>query len=476
MKGKRVLKKLIAFLLISCVLAVIAGGAYYIYTNNRTLTFQSSTIEESYSFQKKPYCGLYGLVRYTLSDTEPSKKQVDTEIELIDEDSTMVLMEIVLSNYLTCDISEQALQNLENAIIEWADNGYQVILRVTYDFSSPSQAIEPPDIQIILNHIKQIAPIVNDHKNSIYMMQGLFAGLWGEMHSSDYIGDGTSLHLLADTLNQSIDSSVFLTVRTPQFWRIITKSDEPLTESDAYNGSYESRLGLYNDGMLGSESDYGTYNENSSLKNIENHKGQGTREEEITFQNQLCLFVPNGGEVIHDNPYNDIENAVTDLNRMHVSYLNSGYDYVVMNKWKTSEYQGTNGYYYIADRLGYRYVLKGADVTEFSGLKHKSTISVTLENTGFAPAYKRFKPSILFVNSETKEVTSYEFKADSRTWYPGEPVTISMSKDFSFFEDGTYEMYFCLKDSENNYEIPCANDASYDQKLCGYYLGQICLE
>lgn len=476
MKGKRVLKKLIVFLVISCVLAGIAGGAYYLYSNQRTLTFEPAVIEESDSFQKKPYCGFYGLVRYRLSDLEPSDEQLVEEIKDIDKDATMVLMEIELSNYVSSDISERALLNFENAVAKWSANGYQIILRATYDFQGHPKAEEPTDIGLIKRHIHQIAPVVNNHKDTIYMVQGVFAGLWGEMHSSKYIEEESLFYELADTMNESIDPSVFLVVRTPQFWRMIAASDDPLTADKAYNGSLSSRLGLYNDGMLGSISDFGTYNEESSLTDLKDHKGQGNRSEEIAFQNQLCLFVPNGGEVINDNPYNDIENAVTDLEQMHVSYLNSGYDLSVMEKWKNSEYQGTNGYYYIADRLGYRYVIKAGNITEFSGLRHKSDISVTLENTGFAPTYKKFTPSVKFVNSETKEAKSYAFHEDSRTWYPNETVTISMTKDFSFFEEGTYDVYFCLNDIEGNYEIPCANDASYDCEYGGYYLGQICLE
>ena len=46
------------------------------------------------------------------------------------------------------------------------------------------------------------------------------------------------------------------------------------------------------------------------------------REEELAFQDVLCSSVPSGGEVIVDNPYNDLENAIADLKTMHVSYLN----------------------------------------------------------------------------------------------------------------------------------------------------------
>lgn len=45
-------------------------------------------------------------------------------------------------------------------------------------------------------------------------------------------------------------------------------------------------------------------------------------------------MVPNGGEVVLDNKYNDIDNAAKDLASMHVSYLNNAHDLAVINKWK----------------------------------------------------------------------------------------------------------------------------------------------
>ena len=101
--------------------------------------------------------------------------------------------------------------------------------------------------------------------------------------------------------------------------------------------SLASRLGLYNDGMLGSANDTGTYGDKAAADLDTNYSDAWTREDELAFQNDLCLYVPNGGEVIIDNVYNDFDNAVKDLSQMHVSYLNSEYDSTVLNKWKEKQ-------------------------------------------------------------------------------------------------------------------------------------------
>ena len=100
-----------------------------------------------------------------------------------------------------------------------------------------------------------------------------------------------------------------------------------------------ARLSLFNDGLLGNRSDYGTYKtDDSSGSDV---LGRRSREEELDFQRELCRYVPNGGEVINDNPYNDFENAVKGLSERHITYLNKDYDQTVLKKWEKEKVTGT---------------------------------------------------------------------------------------------------------------------------------------
>ena len=77
------------------------------------------------------------------------------------------------------------------------------------------------------------------------------------------------------------------------------------------------------------------------------------------------------GEVIVDNPYNDLENAIADLKTMHVSYLNEDYDRNVLDKWagtvvNTDDcYDGMDGWSYVERHLGYRLWIAGAAFEPF---------------------------------------------------------------------------------------------------------------
>ena len=81
------------------------------------------------------------------------------------------------------------------------------------------------------------------------------------------------------------------------------------------------RIGLYDDAMLSSDTDMGTFSIADSSQNIE-------------FFKELSCFNLIGGETVTDNPINDRINAVNGLKERCVTYLNSQYDMAVIEKWK----------------------------------------------------------------------------------------------------------------------------------------------
>lgn len=451
------------------ILALFTAAFYvWIYPKLRKVVYAPAELTESIYEVKNPYCGWYEIFQYTLP--ENAAKQAAKDIYKLDESCSLALVEINLCEFASGDISDEGLKELDGILSEWSSTDVQLILRFAYDFSGNASLSEPFDVQQICSHMKQVLPYVNAYKDKVYICQGLFVGNWGEMHSSDF-ANRRDFGTLMSVLSHDLDSSIFMAVRTPEIWRQLTTSLSPLEETEAYSGSLMSRLSLFNDGMLGSVTDVGTYDENSSFSEIENFTGKGNRQEEISFQNQLCLYVPNGGEVINDNQYNDLESAVSALEEMRVSYLNRDYDEAVLHKWKTSEINGENGFSYIGKRLGYRYVLTDSKISDLSFSTQKANYGITITNRGFAPAYKKFLPSLVLVKSNTKEVHTQNLSGDNRNWYPKEDVTLSGSLDLSNYENGYYDVYFTLKDTTMDREIEFANSSLSNEY--GYYLGQL---
>ena len=116
--------------------------------------------------------------------------------------------------------------------------------------------------------------------------------------------------------------------------------------------------------------------------------------------------MPNGGEVIIENPLNDCENAVDSLATMHVTYLNRMYDQNVLNKWaesvvtKKGSFYGMDGLSYIEQHLGYRLLINNT-LLDYDFLLDKLSVAVNLQNVGFAPLYKEPEACFAIQNKTT---------------------------------------------------------------------------
>lgn len=412
-----------------------------------------------------PYIGFYTLTGITLSDeTQPELP------EAADDSSQegIVLLEVNLKQYKDRDLSEQALHELQTVFSAYRDNGNQLIVRFLYDWNGKNLETEPESLNQILKHMSQTAEIVNAYKDTIYILQGLFIGDCGEMHHSKY-ADAEDMKVLAEHLASVTDPSIYMAVRTPAQLRSILGTDSLPDEEALRNGTLSARLGLFNDGMLGSGNDVGTYGEKS--RNEADVTSAWTRADEIAFQNELCQVVPNGGEVIQDNLYNDLENAVTDLNAMHVSYLNKDYDTNVYDKWRQGTYEGQNGYDYIAAHLGYRYSLKSSEYVSGKWRKTKGTLKVQVENSGFSCSYRSFDVRVQVVSQEGEVCQDLVCDIDTKLWQAGETTDLSVPVDFGSLPSGSYELYFSVSDPWLDRQITLANQLT--QNEWGYFIGKL---
>ncbi|MGN1205795.1 MAG: DUF4832 domain-containing protein, partial [Eubacterium sp.] len=189
----------------------------------------------------------------------------------------------------------------------------------------------------------------------------------------------------------------------------------------------------------------------------------GTRKEELSFQNSLCAYVPNGGEAVLDNPYNDLDKAIPDLFQMHVSYLSCEHDGSVLNKWKKTSYPGkdpvfaeASGYDYIRDHLGYRYVIKNTDIS-YSGLfSSQIQADITIENRGFSPCYRPFDVQ-LTLESVEGNISSFPISFDTRTIDSMQTQHLSVTFKRSDLPKGDYKLRLKLTDIATKCNIYFAN-------------------
>lgn len=468
-------KKIVSFLLIiffSCLL-LISGGYLYLKQTAVTVTFSSQLTKEGSMQLDNPYQGFYQLYGLNLTNDDISEAEELAARIAADENHVLALLEINLQNFKDEPLSDAALSQLDRFFSLCCETNHQFLVRFLYDWDGKALETEPDSIELIETHMEQVAHYVNQYKSHIYLLQGIFLGNCGEMHHSKHM-DAESMTNLLKKLSDVTDGSVYLSVRTPAHWRIINNRTTPLTEEEGTSSSTASRLGLFNDGMMGSDIDLGTYGD-SSFAGSTNPADKGTRQEELEFQNCLCRFVPNGGECVLDTSFNDLENAITDFAKMNVSYLNSLHDMTVINKWKNSVFKSTdsstkifdgmNGYDYIKAHLGYRYVLEDAVLDYAPHFFHPAaSLRFSIKNVGFSPAYKQFTSTLVIQNSETEDITEMEISFDNRGLNTEETAEIAVPLNIEAFEKGTYQLYFRMQDKATDLPIRFANEGSAEQE------------
>lgn len=453
----RLLSVLLTFFLIHPAIARYIGPQ---------VDYIPQTYVETAEYLGNPYCGYYSIYGYMLNDSV-----IYTDISRVPNIYTtakerLVQIQFNLKNYSNVPLSDRALDQIDMILKAWCERtDYNFILRFFYDWDGKALETEPDNIDTILLHMEQTASVYNRYADRILMLHGQFTGDVGEMHHTHY-GYDENIQTLEAKLAEVADPSIYLCVRTPNHWRIITGADSYDTLASDPQSPYRNRLGLFNDGMFGTDADTGTY--------------LLPRVQEIAFQYILCQTVPNGGEVILDTEYNDFENAIVDLSKMHVSYLNSNHDLTALNKWKKAVYHGddafdgVSGFEYIRNHLGYRYVLRSSEIYSPDYRKKDATFRLVIENVGFSVSYRPFTFTLTMINHATGEEYSFDAPCDSSTLSAGETITLDIPLELTAYPSGQYSFYWNTTDDTSGEVIRYANTLPLTEH--GYLLGTMRLE
>jgi len=436
------------------------------------------TFSESIKEIKNPNRGFYFIYGFIIGDDkEEDYYKILSERFVNSHAHSLVMMQINLQEYSDGPISQEGLDDIHELFEAMSQFDKQYLVRFLYDWDGENVNVEPQNIDIILGHMDQLNDIFYEYNDIIFVHQGLFIGNWGEMNGSGHL---ESMKELAEKLLEVTAGEIFLSVRMPAQWRNITQiADSNILNYDTKH--IARRIGLFNDGMMGNYSDCGTYGD-LSRRQVGDFSFWN-RTEELIFQEELCKYVPNGGEVIIDNEYNDYLNAINNLKQMHITYLNSDYDRAVLKKWKDyiinddSIYNGMDGLSYIDRHLGYRLLIKEVDM-RYDVKEDVLSIKINMQNVGFAPIYKPVEVYIQFVNTETNNSFSYLVEADISKLTGGNDnnsvLPIIYEQNLEGFSEGTYEIFFRIIDVDSRLPIYLANEQEYE--AYGYKLGEIYIE
>lgn len=432
--------------------------------------------EEKAVTLSNPYCGLYSIFHFYADSELLQPEEVIIEDVSLDQEQQLCLLEINLIHFSEAPLSEVSLHIIERIFLHFTSLGKQLIVRFLYDWDGKGVLHEPKDLTIILNHMKQLSPLLKEYTSHIYILQGLFIGSWGEMHNSRYLGE-RQMVLLARQLYECSGEHTQIALRCPSFWRMIFKTMQPLEEDTAFSNIRKARFSLFNDGIMASETDYGTYGSISS-KDTRSYSEKWVREEELEFQYKLCRYVTNGGEVIHDNPYNNVSSAIETLMKMRISYLHWKYDEQVLDKWKASRsgvsnvlWRDKTAYEYIIAHLGYRFVIEEANLSLSSDKGGTLKAALRLRNLGFAPCYHSFHVTFVIRTTSFLEWQEYPVETDTRKWMPEERIDLKVYIPIDELRPGKYNLCFGIYDPQSHKAIHIANTFSSVDHTGRYNLG-----
>ena len=155
-------------------------------------------------------------------------------------------------------LDDQFCHDLRQIFATLRERGSTIAVRFRYDHDGHSNP-EPNSFEQILDHIQTIkaSRIFDDYADIVMFVESGFVGAYGEQHSGKYTDLEHKAQLL-EALLAAIPAPIPITVRTPNIyakWAGIPLAD--INTATVTKVGHE-RVGLFNDGYLGSDSDLGT--------------------------------------------------------------------------------------------------------------------------------------------------------------------------------------------------------------------------
>ncbi len=432
------------------------GVFHRAFKKKENISFQRAVLEENTDFLCNPARGWYQLYTFCVEET-PDFVYLES---CMDNKENLALVLIDIGAFRSRDLSNDAIANIESIITFFSKQRKDIILRISYDHVGKALEREPSLFSQIVRHLEQIGELLLKFGEEIFIYQGMLIGNWGEMHSSKFV-DNDYLERMAAVL-EKYKEKTYLAVRCPMHWRGL----HGMPQKDELSAE---RMGLYDDAILGSVTDLGTFGELSKEKT-----GWGNawlREEELEFEEKLCCKVPNGGEaVLGDGFWKTLsqEQLLTDLQKMHITYLNRLHDRQLLDAWIKIPYTGKGKwsgkslYDYIGNHLGYRFWIKDVRVVMLKkhGTQQDCQIEVEIENTGFANLYQEAIVTLEWVDSRGK-LQQKELSADLRECDSGTVKCIRY-----FIDVSAGEVYLSARRKRDGRRIYFANQSDADGRVC----------
>lgn len=360
-------------------------------------------------------------------------------------------------------LSAEFLARLRDGFAKARNAGIKVLPVFAYNFPTDEdihhgslKQIPDAPLAIVLEHLRQLRPVLHENADVIACLELGFVGAWGEWHSSKFgLDSAENKRRVLDAILSALPDSRMAQIRYPA--DLMALYPKPLTAESAFSGSAQARTAWANMCFLSNESDSGTYLPIENKAAIQRYLEQASR------------FFVVGGETCQITPEQsraDAATALAELARFHWSYLNLDFHEPTIARWRRE-----GCFEEIERRLGYRFELVSADVPGSVKAGQGATIRIALRNTGWASCYN---PRDVYLIARAQDrSTSFRWRvpADPRRWFAGE--TRNLSIDFRLPRTaprGAYRLLLALPDpaptlrDRAEYAIRFANQDTWEPK------------
>lgn len=393
---------------------------------------------------------------------------------------------IQLDAFRNSAISQAFLDSMQSRFAVIRSAGVKLVTRFSYSFTSTNDA----PLNRVLEHLGQLAPILEDNQDVISVLQAGIIGRWGEWGASaNNLNTPANKATITAALLDALPVSRMVQIRTPYHYVHAngltydigswSSGDAPstvttpfnavqLAEADRFTGTDLSRLGHKNDSFFTNFTDAGTYA--FPEFGFNNNTAHRTYLKNWLFDSSRWTVY--GGEAADDvyqawsdgNRYACADAAV-EMPQVNVDYLNRDYGLTMINTWIN------NGCYdEFARKIGYRLFLESVTAPQTVQAGQPMTVELEISNSGFGKVYNPRPIDLVFVGEGGPHVA--RLTADARRDLPvgGETTTTqyTVNAPASLVLNQTYSLHLRLPDasssiaSDNRYAIRLANTGVWD--------------
>lgn len=440
------------------------------------------------------------------------------------------------------DFDSVFFDSLEGTLKSARLNNVTVGIRFRYDDNGTTNP-EPKDFERVLHHIAQIGEsgLLEQYSDVISFVETGFVGSWGEQWGGKYTDLPHKAQVL-DSFLSIVPDPIPVLIRTPNTFRQwledycgISTTAENMSYhiSDAELASKANRVGLYNDGYMGSDSDLGTYSnragETAWLSEAPSYGGEFSGNDEwrlkyTTWQPEFALKEMYDTNLlrINGNIYKthtatasydtqaDAQARLEEIRKLYADCGLSNYNYngkvtqengkyIASWNWigyddftfdetldkklgvscDNSAFYGQTVWQFIRSHLGYRFVLRESKITESANPGDTLGMNFTVENTGFSEAPCDKETEILISDGTT--VFTYTTNINASDWKSASlnPVKLSVPLPETL-HGGNWDVYLRIsnlnedaKDDTKFCTVFANENSQYDDSLCANYMGSV---